>query len=290
MEISSSAEVPRWDTPIGEDGSPALSALAPPVVSVSSQEADLDAGQAPGPARFSSQEADLDVGEAPRKARSWMTAAKSWRGANSPLAGVASFLSRSPMAAVASRVKPVPLNVSMRAAVVAPRPMLRHSTSEGRSDLQEILVLPASFRVPRGPFSMRGSKPYTLNQGSSMMDTADPCASLLKPETLNREIMHAFVSYRVETEGPAGNALAEQIAQKIRVMSTKKTDLKIPEHGWGIWPKSAHKPVPFRPDEAKVRSPHPTLNASCARAQLTPLHSVCLGTRRLTAWFATLHA
>eukprot|EP00290_Baffinella_frigidus_P041768 CAMPEP_0180287810 /NCGR_PEP_ID=MMETSP0988-20121125/13621_1 /TAXON_ID=697907 /ORGANISM="non described non described, Strain CCMP2293" /LENGTH=842 /DNA_ID=CAMNT_0022262261 /DNA_START=659 /DNA_END=3183 /DNA_ORIENTATION=+ len=70
--------------------------------------------------------------------------------------------------------------------------------------------------------------------------------------TLRGELMHAFVSYRGATEGPAGNGLAEKVAAKIRSMSTDSKQLQIPRHGWGIWPKSAKRPVPFRPEEAKV--------------------------------------
>ncbi|KAJ1479290.1 hypothetical protein T484DRAFT_2881444 [Baffinella frigidus] len=75
-----------------------------------------------------------------------------------------------------------------------------------------------------------------------------------KQFSLRGELIHAFVSYRVSTEGPDGNGLAQIITSKIRTMSTdsKHPHLAIPRHGWGIWPKSAKKPVPFHPEEAKV--------------------------------------
>ena len=61
--------------------------------------------------------------------------------------------------------------------------------------------------------------------------------------------------------GPEGNGLAARVAAKIRSMSTdpKHAHLHIPQHGWGIYPKSAKRPVPFRPEEAKVRFPFSTL-------------------------------
>ena len=50
--------------------------------------------------------------------------------------------------------------------------------------------------------------------------------------SLRGELMHAFVSYRVATEGPAGNGLSGLLAQKIRVLSMQQEGLKIPRHGW----------------------------------------------------------
>eukprot|EP00290_Baffinella_frigidus_P032898 CAMPEP_0180267046 /NCGR_PEP_ID=MMETSP0988-20121125/1330_1 /TAXON_ID=697907 /ORGANISM="non described non described, Strain CCMP2293" /LENGTH=94 /DNA_ID=CAMNT_0022237679 /DNA_START=91 /DNA_END=371 /DNA_ORIENTATION=+ len=35
-------------------------------------------------------------------------------------------------------------------------------------------------------------------------------------------------------------------------MSRDVKELNLPEHGWGIFPKSAQRPVPFRQEEAKV--------------------------------------
>jgi len=49
---------------------------------------------------------------------------------------------------------------------------------------------------------------------------------------LRGELMHAFVSYRVATEGPAGNGLSGLLAQKIRVLSMQQEGLNIPRHGW----------------------------------------------------------
>jgi hypothetical protein len=61
--------------------------------------------------------------------------------------------------------------------------------------------------------------------------------------------------------GPEGNGLAARVAAKIRSMSTdpKHGHLQIPQHGWGIYPKSAKRPVPFRPEEAKVGFPFSAL-------------------------------
>ena len=65
--------------------------------------------------------------------------------------------------------------------------------------------------------------------------------------------MHCFVSYRVLTEGEAGNGLSILLAEKIRALSLDSTqELQIPTHGWGIWPAGIKKPVPFRKEEAKV--------------------------------------
>ncbi|KAJ1483871.1 hypothetical protein T484DRAFT_1798671, partial [Baffinella frigidus] len=70
--------------------------------------------------------------------------------------------------------------------------------------------------------------------------------------TLRGELMHAFISYRVATEGPAGNGLSGLITRKIRSLSILEEGLRLPRHGWGLWPSSASRPVPFRPEEAKV--------------------------------------
>ena len=59
---------------------------------------------------------------------------------------------------------------------------------------------------PRGTFSMRGA------------------------------LMHAFVSYRVATEGQGGNGngngLSGLLAQKIRSLSMHEKGLQLPRHGW----------------------------------------------------------
>ena len=55
--------------------------------------------------------------------------------------------------------------------------------------------------------------------------------------------------------GPAGNGFAERVAAKIRFLSTDSKEYEIPRHGWGTWLKSAKRPFPFRPEEAKVHFP-----------------------------------
>jgi len=106
--------------------------------------------------------------------------------------------------------------VSMRGAVLAP-PRANRTTEDMR-------VLPDSSMLPRGTFSLRG------------------------------ELMHVFVSYRVETEGGEGNGngVSGLLAESIRKLSMHKEGLQIPQPGWGIWPKAAKKPVPFIKEEAKV--------------------------------------
>ena len=84
-------------------------------------------------------------------------------------------------------------------------------------------------------------------------ETTVSLGSLSKPRgkfSLHSELMHVFVCYRVVSEGPTGNGLSGTIAQRIRELSLE--ELQLPRHGWGIWPKGATQPVPFRPEEAKV--------------------------------------
>ena len=70
--------------------------------------------------------------------------------------------------------------------------------------------------------------------------------------SMKGELMHVFVSYRVNTEGPEGSGLAGRIADKIRSLSMDpRLELQIPRQGWGFWPMFAKKPVPFREEEAK---------------------------------------
>ena len=112
--------------------------------------------------------------------------------------------------------------VSMRGAVLAP--VSPANTTSGSHPTAES-VLPTVAMLPRSMFSLRG------------------------------ELMHVFVSYRVTTEGGAGNGMSGLLAAKIRALSVDSTsaqELRIPRHGWGIWPKGAKKPVPFRKEEAKV--------------------------------------
>ena len=104
--------------------------------------------------------------------------------------------------------------VSMRGAVLA----AANRSTEG------MRLLPDSAVLPRGTFSLRGA------------------------------LMHAFISYRVDTEGGtgSGNGVGGLLAESIRTLSMHKEGLQIPQPGWGIWPKAAKKPVPFIKEEAKV--------------------------------------
>ena len=87
-------------------------------------------------------------------------------------------------------------------------------------------------------------------------DTSVPHTFMALPRTtfsLRGELMHTFVSYRVATEGDAGNGMSGLLADKIRAFSMDRTqELQLPQHGWGIWPKGLKKAVPFRKEEAKV--------------------------------------
>ena len=69
--------------------------------------------------------------------------------------------------------------------------------------------------------------------------------------SLRGELMHCFISYRVTTEGEAGNGLSGLLAERIRALSMEQ-ELQIPQHGFGIWPKGLKPRVPFRKEEAKV--------------------------------------
>jgi hypothetical protein len=127
------------------------------------------------------------------------------------------------------------------------------------------------------------------------MSAAQDVTPLRGSFSLRGEMMHVFLSYRVGTEGDGGNGsnLSGLLAEGIRALSmdNMKPELQIPQQGWGIWPRAARKPVPFRKEEAKVfldreclqdgqswlagfvegSNPHPTtstpvggLSASCA--------------------------
>jgi hypothetical protein len=121
--------------------------------------------------------------------------------------------------------------VSMRGAVLALDPPVNqtsvsHPSTEDTGVLSAVTALP---RMQRSTFSLRD------------------------------ELMHVFVSYRVSTEGGAGNRMAGQIAEKIRSLSTdSRQELQIPQHGRGLWPKGIKHPVPFRLEEAKVHCPSST--------------------------------
>jgi hypothetical protein len=79
-------------------------------------------------------------------------------------------------------------------------PAVSHPAAAGPGDR---IVLPCSAVVPQGVFSMRGS------------------------------LMHVFVSYRVNTEGPEGNGMSGRVADACRAMSMdSRHQLKLPEHGW----------------------------------------------------------
>jgi len=78
--------------------------------------------------------------------------------------------------------------------------------------------------------------------------------------SLRGELLHVFVSYRVTTEGEAGNGLSGLLTEKIRELSMDSAaGLEIPPHAWGVWPQGVKQPVPFRRKEARVHSPFSTV-------------------------------
>ncbi|KAJ1469460.1 hypothetical protein T484DRAFT_1919181 [Baffinella frigidus] len=125
------------------------------------------------------------------------------------------------MEAFASRRGPSPL-------AICPSP-LAASPNDLRTDTN--IHAPASAARFRGKVSLRAD----LVHASYASCNFSKMVNVRGRFSLRGELMHAFVSYRVATEGPAGNGLSGLVAQKIR----------------GIWPKGAKEPVPFRPEEAK---------------------------------------
>ena len=94
--------------------------------------------------------------------------------------------------------------------------------------------------------------------------------------SLNGELMHAFVSYRVATEGPDGdgNGLSGLLAQKIRSLSLLEEGLQIPRNGYGFWPKGVKQPVPFFHNQAKVNRPCSRLSDARSARLLCALNSL----------------
>ena len=91
--------------------------------------------------------------------------------------------------------------VPMRGAVLAP-PRARDSrTTSSTGDTSVLPAATVQLAAQTGTFSLRG------------------------------ELMHAFVSYRVETEGGWGG-MSSLLANKVRALSMGEEELKIPQHGW----------------------------------------------------------
>jgi len=138
------------------------------------------------------------------------------------------------------------------------QPASRHTTDLG-VDMEILLSPPADvlgFAV-LSPLAPPTANRTAIVSHSSTEDRLLPASAEVSRSasfSLRGELMHAFVSYRVETEGAEGrgNGMSGLLAQKVRALSMDEEGLKIPEHGWGIWPKAARKPVPFRKEEAKV--------------------------------------
>ena len=107
----------------------------------------------------------------------------------------------------------------------------------------------AVLEVGRVP-SCRIAHPTTGETGDTLSLTVHPLPDRF---SLRGELMHVFVSYRVNTEGGGGNGLSGRISERIRALSMDgMQELQIPRHGRGIWPQGVKKPAPFRPEEAKV--------------------------------------
>jgi len=63
--------------------------------------------------------------------------------------------------------------------------------------------------------------------------SASDFPELQRQFSLRQELMHCFISYRVNTEGPKGNGLSGLIANKIRALSLDaEQGLPVPRHGW----------------------------------------------------------
>ena len=131
------------------------------------------------------------------------------------------------------------------------------------TELERMGSPPAAHRttpLSRRTVTMRGAAMVLEHHGNTAVsptarDTLVPRVGRLPRSTfsLRGELMHVFISYRVNTEGAVGNGMSGLLAEKIRTLSMDRSqELQIPRQGWGIWPKGAKKPVPFRKEQAKV--------------------------------------
>lgn len=75
--------------------------------------------------------------------------------------------------------------------------------------------------------------------------SASDFPELQRQFSLRGELIHCFVSYRVNTEGPKSNGLSGLIANKIRALSLDaQHGVDIPRHGWYVFPAlSSHARV-----------------------------------------------
>ncbi|KAJ1474812.1 hypothetical protein T484DRAFT_1830917 [Baffinella frigidus] len=141
------------------------------------------------------------------------------------------------------------------------------ASPSSEADLEEYLhddpSQPAALPGRSPPFrvtSLRGAALALRVAHPSTGETRDDLSLAVLPLSdnfrLRGELIHVFVSYRVNTEGPSGNRLSGRISERIRALSMdSRQELQIPQHGWGLWPESVKKPVPFRQEEAKVFVP-----------------------------------
>ena len=116
---------------------------------------------------------------------------------------------------------------------------------------------PSSFITMRGAVLALDPPGTTVSHPSSfhgrVPSEVDALTALPRSDfNLRGEMMHCFVSYRVASEGEFGNGISGLLAEKIRELSMHEDALRIPQHGFGIWLKTAKQPVPFRNEEAKV--------------------------------------
>jgi len=71
------------------------------------------------------------------------------------------------------------------------------------------------------------------NLGQTARGLSSALLTLPDMFSLGGELIHVFVSYRVETEGPLGNRLSGRIAERIRALSmdSRQEGLQIPRNG-----------------------------------------------------------
>jgi hypothetical protein len=158
----------------------------------------------------------------------------------------------------------VPLNDASSAwGLATPQPAFLPGSSSEEMDLEAELERKDSLPAAHGSTSLRRRTVSMRGAAMALNTTASPTAGdthvphiVRLPRSafsLRGELMHFFVSYRVQTEGAVGNGMSGLLAEKIRTLSMDRSqELQIPRQGWGIWPKGAKKPVPFRKEQAKV--------------------------------------
>jgi len=109
------------------------------------------------------------------------------------------------------------------------KPNILSASSSFSSSSEDNVDITGTYPPSPGAAFLRAPS-YRAHPTTGAAIFTDAACSAVQPLrgqfSMRGELMHAFICYRLATEGPMGNGLASHISEKIREVSTESAEAK----------------------------------------------------------------